>query len=271
MAKRSLPEISELRQLLRYEAETGAIYWLPRSAEMFTDSSYKGGLRTKSWAANGWNTRFSGKQAFTSYKDGYRTGAIWGVNVRAHRAAWALYYGQWPSDHVDHINGDRSDNRISNLTLVTNFENHRNTGKSKNNTTGANGVYWCKQTKKFRALIKVRYKSKCLGRYDTLIEAIAARDEGNRLYGFSPRHGRHLSCEPSHKRMGKQLRFMILARDNFRCRYCGATPKAKQLHVDHIVPISSGGSFDMSNLVTACNDCNTGKLNMPINPLQIPT
>jgi len=61
--------------------------------------------------------------------------------------------------------------------------------------------------------------------------------------------------------VGARLRFVILNRDGFRCRYCGATPGETGLHVDHIVPASAGGTCDESNLVTACVDCNLGKSN----------
>jgi 5-methylcytosine-specific restriction endonuclease McrA len=55
-------------------------------------------------------------------------------------------------------------------------------------------------------------------------------------------------------------RFRILARDGFRCFYCGRTPdKAVELRVDHIMPVNAGGSNDDDNLVTSCHDCNAGK------------
>jgi hypothetical protein len=54
-------------------------------------------------------------------------------------------------------------------------------------------------------------------------------------------------------------RFKILARDNFRCVYCGATAQASQLHIDHVVPRSKGGEDDPSNYVVACVACNLGK------------
>lgn len=59
--------------------------------------------------------------------------------------------------------------------------------------------------------------------------------------------------------VGKRLRFEVLKRDGFLCVYCGATAKATQLHVDHIVPVSKGGSDDPSNLTTSCETCNLGK------------
>lgn len=57
----------------------------------------------------------------------------------------------------------------------------------------------------------------------------------------------------------KGLRFEILRRDGFKCRYCGATPNQGVLHVDHIVPVAEGGANEHSNLVTACSTCNLGK------------
>jgi hypothetical protein len=56
-----------------------------------------------------------------------------------------------------------------------------------------------------------------------------------------------------------RLRFQILARDEFRCRYCGRTSLEVALHVDHIMPASKGGKTESQNLITACADCNIGK------------
>ncbi len=52
-----------------------------------------------------------------------------------------------------------------------------------------------------------------------------------------------------------------MARDNFRCVYCGSTAEAKELHIDHLYPKALGGTDDEDNLVTACIDCNIGKRN----------
>jgi len=59
--------------------------------------------------------------------------------------------------------------------------------------------------------------------------------------------------------INKRLRFEVLKRDGFRCTYCGATPKDKELHVDHVIPESLGGTPIPENLTTACGDCNRGK------------
>jgi hypothetical protein len=57
----------------------------------------------------------------------------------------------------------------------------------------------------------------------------------------------------------RSLRFAVLARDSFTCRYCGAQAPHVYLEVDHVEPKSWGGRDDMDNLVTACFDCNRGK------------
>lgn len=60
-------------------------------------------------------------------------------------------------------------------------------------------------------------------------------------------------------RISKALRFEILARDGFRCRYCGATAAMGALQLDHVLPRALGGRDDAANLVTACQPCNAGK------------
>lgn len=59
--------------------------------------------------------------------------------------------------------------------------------------------------------------------------------------------------------VSRHKRWRVLARDNFRCVYCGSTAEAKELHIDHLYPQALGGTDDEDNLVTACIDCNIGK------------
>ena len=81
-----------------------------------------------------------------------------------HRAVVGRYRGNF--QQVDHINGDRIDNRRSNLRHATASQNGRNRGKNKNNTSGHKGVWWNKRRKKFYAAIKVNRKSIHLGVFD---------------------------------------------------------------------------------------------------------
>lgn len=59
--------------------------------------------------------------------------------------------------------------------------------------------------------------------------------------------------------VSRRVRFEVLRRDNHQCRYCGAAAPDVPLVVDHVVPVALGGSDDPTNLVTACQDCNSGK------------
>lgn len=59
--------------------------------------------------------------------------------------------------------------------------------------------------------------------------------------------------------IGKTVRFEVFKRDSFTCQYCGNTPPAVVLELDHVIPVSGGGSDDIDNLLTACFDCNRGK------------
>ncbi len=65
----------------------------------------------------------------------------------------------------------------------------------------------------------------------------------------------------------KKIRFEVFKRDGFACAYCGKTPPAVTLEVDHIEPKSAGGSDDMNNLITACFDCNRGKKAIPLSKI----
>lgn len=71
--------------------------------------------------------------------------------------------------------------------------------------------------------------------------------------------------------IGKRLRFEILKRDGFRCRYCGKSGTASQLQVDHVTPRSKGGTNDPSNLIAACVECNAGKSNVPLETIAAPS
>ncbi len=59
--------------------------------------------------------------------------------------------------------------------------------------------------------------------------------------------------------VSKRLRYEVLRRDNHACRYCGAVAPDAKLTVDHVLPVTLGGTDEASNLVAACADCNSGK------------
>lgn len=69
--------------------------------------------------------------------------------------------------------------------------------------------------------------------------------------------------------ISKKLRFEVFKRDSFTCQYCGNNPPKVVLEVDHVWPLSKGGSDDIHNLVTSCFDCNRGKSATELN--QVPS
>jgi hypothetical protein len=169
---KSLPSIDYLRQRLRYEPETGKLFWL----------DYEG-------MPPMWRSRWAGKEAFTSKGKGYLRGSVDYKMVLAHRAAWALHYGEWPDDQIDHINGVKDDNRISNLRVVSQQENTKNQFMSVKNTSGTTGVTWNKQKRKWKAQVMVDKRCLSLGYFNTIEEAAAARKQADIKYGFTERHG----------------------------------------------------------------------------------
>jgi hypothetical protein len=169
---KSLPSVDYLRKRLRYEPETGKLFWL----------DYEG-------MPNNWRARFVGKEALTSYSNGYLLGGIGGVLFLAHRVAYAIHHGKWPDDQIDHINGVRDDNRINNLRVVNQQENLRNSNMKRNNTSGITGVVFSKPRGKWLARIGVGYRRIHIGYFDTLEEAAAARKEAATKHGFTERHG----------------------------------------------------------------------------------
>jgi len=186
MAKRELPTPEELRQLLRYEPETGKLYWLERPPEMF-----EGERRDSTWACNSWNARYAGKEAFTCPDTcGYLRGRINRIAYSAHRVIWAITYGEWPPEQIDHINGQRRDNRTENLRSVTHAENMRNLPRMSGNTSGRTGVYWSKAGSKWYALIGVGGRMIYLGTFDCFEDAVAAREKAEIEHGFHPNHDR---------------------------------------------------------------------------------
>lgn len=175
-----------LRKLLRYDPDTGKLFWIKRDPSFF-----KAGKQTAMHNCAAWNARYADTEAFTSIRDGgYKHGQIFSKSYKAHRIAWALHYGEWPKECIDHINGVTSDNRIKNLRDVSRSKNQRNASMSLNNTSGVCGVYWCKRSKKWIARIEVQNARKYLGSFQSIQDASAARRAAEMKHGFTERHGK---------------------------------------------------------------------------------
>lgn len=175
------PTPESLRRVLSYSPETGIFRWLKRTPDMFADDS----AMTPIARCAVWNKRWAGKEAFTSDKGGGRkVTPVFGRLILAHRAAWAMYYGEWPKGQIDHISGDPSDNRISNLRDVSQTINAQNMPLRRDNSTGVPGVV--KHNGRFRARISRRY----LGVFAKFEDAVSARKQAEVEAGYHHNHGR---------------------------------------------------------------------------------
>ncbi len=173
-----------LRILLSYDAETGQLLWRHRPRDMFTEG-YNGG--ETSWKT--WNSRYAGTVASNIGNGGYVRVNIFGTRYLGHRLIWMMVHGEWP-DEIDHINGDKSDNRLCNIRNVSRQENLRNLARRSDNSSGHTGVSYAKRDDVFLAYITVDSHMKILGRFKSLEDAVAARKAAEAKYDYHPNHGR---------------------------------------------------------------------------------
>ena len=170
-----------LHSLLRYEADTGHFFWKERPVSMFED---RGGRYTAEWCCKTFNKKHAGKRALTALSDkGYFVGRIFKHPFSAHRVAWALHHGSWPSGDLDHINRVRSDNRSDNLRLATKTQNGHNKIVPRAKSPYI-GVTFYKATGTWVARISKDRKKYHLGTFTDLKEAAKVRDaRAKELYG----------------------------------------------------------------------------------------
>lgn len=150
-------------QLLRYEPETGKLFWKERPS------------RSKV---------IVGERAGCTAPDGYRVVKVDGVIYKEHRIAWLLMTGVLPTCDIDHVDRCRSNNRWNNLRLAPNNakDNLQNTKRPTNNTSGVKGVSWNKALCKWAASIKAGGKPVFLGYYFDFFEAVCARKSAELVY-----------------------------------------------------------------------------------------
>jgi len=124
-------------------------------------------------------TRLLGKRAGhpvgSKIRAGYTHIFLTGQTYKAHRLAWLYVYGMWPNGQIDHINHNRSDNRIANLRDVTCSVNHQNRNRHTKSKSGVLGVTWHARDRRWQAHIEVNGKAKHLGSHVCLGVAIKAR------------------------------------------------------------------------------------------------
>lgn len=169
-----------LRELLTYDPDTGLFVWNPRPRSDFkTEASFRC-----------WHTMHCGAVAGFIDVQGYNIIGIDRQPRRAHRLAWLYCFGRLPEQNIDHINGDRSDNRITNLRDVSYAENSRNAARPVINTSGVHGVFWHRRDRRWTATIGVDGVKVNLGNFPTIEAAAEVRRAAEIKHGYHPNHGR---------------------------------------------------------------------------------
>ena len=162
MKAKPLPPLEELKEFLHYNPDTGVFTWIKKPH-----------ARIK-----------VGQVAGSKISNGYLQMQLKGINYYAHRLAYYMYHGVDPLEKcIDHIDGDKANNKINNLRLASNAQNCMNrVNLSINNTSGVRGVCWDKFYKKWRGVIMINGEQKHLGYFINIEDAIKVRKEAEIKY-----------------------------------------------------------------------------------------
>jgi hypothetical protein len=156
-----------LKSILDYNLDTGVFTWKVNKAK-----------RIKIGDIAGW------------LSDGYKKIEINDKQYTAHRLAWLYVNGEMPKDLIDHIDNDRSNNKISNLRESTHQTNSENYKTPKTNKSGVKNVSWYKSLNKWVVSISVRKTKKTIGYFDDLEFAeLVAIETRNKYRGEFANHG----------------------------------------------------------------------------------
>lgn len=179
MIYKELPPLTLLKELLKYNSITGKLTWNVREER-----------HIKNIPCATWNKRYAYTEAgYTSKSDGYIYVEIYKETFLSHRIIWKIVYEEEPIE-IDHKDGIRNNNILTNLRNVTHPENSKNITLPTSNTSGHIGVY--RHSRKFRwcAQIKVNQRAIHLGSFYYLEDAIKARKEAEIKYNFHQNHGK---------------------------------------------------------------------------------
>lgn len=135
----------------------------------------------------------AGKEAGSITAQGYRQICTGGRAYQSHRIAVLLVTGKWPEGEVDHLNGNRSDNRWENLRVVSRTQNMRNKSFRTVTKSGHAGIY--RQNNKWRVKVGAGAGQIHIGYFDKIEDAIAARLAAEKALNYSSRHGSKVVTE----------------------------------------------------------------------------
>lgn len=152
---------NDIASLFDYNKETGELRWRARSPVTLADRQ--------------WNGRFAGKLAGTLRKDGYLRVKVGSRYLLVHRVVWVISYGEFPDKFIDHINGNRSDNRLSNLREANKSENCTNCRTNPN--TGYKGIRFDERYQTYQVRLTKNGKTIHLGQARTIEEAVRIYNE----------------------------------------------------------------------------------------------
>lgn len=161
---KTLPSIEKLNELFSYDAEAGLLSWKSKLGSTRADI--------------GFNNKTAGKPVGTITERGYLT-----VGIRAngkptyylvHRIIWKMMTGADPEFQIDHIDGNRLNNKWENFRQATNGQNIQNSKLRSDNKSGIKGVHWSADRRKWEAVITANGISRRIGRFNNLEDATLA-------------------------------------------------------------------------------------------------
>jgi hypothetical protein len=147
--------IAQIKEVLQYDPNTGLFEWAQNI-----------GMKIKK------GQRAGGKQGLGYVSIKYKK-----KTYKAHRLAFALQTGNWPIKDIDHINGQRDDNRWINLRIASKRENLLNSKKSSTNKSGHKNIHFVKNTKRWRVAIHALNGKLIQRNYRKLEDAINKANE----------------------------------------------------------------------------------------------
>lgn len=156
--------LQELAGLVSYDKSSGEFFWRPRPLSMFKLPN----------SGRSWNKRFAFKKAGRIDLFGYVVISFSGKKVKAHQLAYFIENGFCP-DLIDHINGNRADNRIANIRPADMSQNGMNRSMDRRNKSGGKGVSWHKRAGKWQVHVRSRGVVRYCGLFNDIESAIEAR------------------------------------------------------------------------------------------------